>query len=180
MWPDVLGLGLQRKICDKSACRCVGAESEQSDFKGARAVERVLFGFELGSDRAASFGKILEGLQNLGCVGEAVAFFDLDSGAARIEYIDSRQFIVCWGAIYPGNERSVVPTRNSMVALAGLPGSGSKTLGRMSPPGSRARPAFLRIRAIPEDSSRIVRAQEYRISSPVSDEFHPAQDECAH
>jgi len=27
---------------------------------------------------------------------------------------------------------------------------------------------------------RIVRTQEYRVSPAVSDEFHPAQDECAH
>src|SRR2546426_12442138 len=52
-------------------------------------------------DCAASFRKILEGLEDLGCVGKAVVGFDLDGRGARIENINFCQFGVCRRTVNP-------------------------------------------------------------------------------
>ena len=80
-------------------------------------------------DCAASFRKILEGLEDLGCVGKAVVGFDLDGSGARIENINFCQFGVCRRTVNPRGRPVHCANAEINNGAGGLAGVGIKYAG---------------------------------------------------
>jgi len=63
--------------------------------------ESVLLSFKTSGNLMAGVGKVLEYLENLGGVGEAVMLFDLHSAATGIKNIDSSKVVVRGSIVNP-------------------------------------------------------------------------------